>query len=127
MRMLRLFFFSAFGELQAPPIGLEYELQRFESFSVDPFGRKYSRNDAEEDGGKKDCFGTCGQGLRILKKVSKKGCALSLHMDPHQKLMGSVLGCDPSSMIRRPPRSTLFPYTTLFRLTKGHGPNTQSH
>ena len=91
MRMLRLFFFSALGELQAPPIGLEYELQRFESFSVDPFGRKYSRNDAEEDGGKKDCFGTCGQGLRILKKVSKKRCALSLHMDPHQKLMGSVL------------------------------------
>src|SRR2546430_13013102 len=24
-------------------------------------------------------------------------------------------------MIRRPPRSTLFPYTTLFRSTQGHG------
>src|SRR3712207_8485972 len=24
-------------------------------------------------------------------------------------------------MIRRPPRSTLFPYTTLFRSTSGHG------
>src|SRR3712207_8412210 len=24
-------------------------------------------------------------------------------------------------MIRRPPRSTLFPYTTLFRSTRGHG------
>ena len=55
MRMLRLFF-SIFGEFQAPPIGLEYELQRFESFSVDPFGCKYSWNDAEEDGGKKRLF-----------------------------------------------------------------------
>ena len=52
MHMLRLFF-SAFGEFQAPPIGLEYELQRFWSFSVDPYGRNYSWNDAEEDGGKK--------------------------------------------------------------------------
>src|SRR5256885_5602040 len=25
-------------------------------------------------------------------------------------------------MIRRPPRSTLFPYTTLFRSAPGHGP-----
>src|SRR3970282_2693193 len=25
-------------------------------------------------------------------------------------------------MIRRPPRSTLFPYTTLFRSTRGSGP-----
>src|SRR3712207_8661868 len=25
-------------------------------------------------------------------------------------------------MIRRPPRSTLFPYTTLFRSTRGDGP-----
>src|SRR3712207_8775046 len=25
-------------------------------------------------------------------------------------------------MIRRPPRSTLFPYTTLFRSEEGHGP-----
>ena len=39
--MLRLFF-AAFGEFQAPPRGLECELQRFESFSVDPCGRKYS-------------------------------------------------------------------------------------
>ena len=31
MRMLRVFF-SVFGECQAPPIGLEYELQRFQSF-----------------------------------------------------------------------------------------------
>ena len=46
-------FFSNFGEFQVPPIGLEYELQCFESFSVDPFGRKYSWNDAEEDRGKK--------------------------------------------------------------------------
>ena len=35
MRMFRVFF-SVFGECQAPPIGLEYELQRFRSFSVDP-------------------------------------------------------------------------------------------
>ena len=34
MRTLRLFF-SVFGEFQAPPIDLEYELQRFQSFSVD--------------------------------------------------------------------------------------------
>src|SRR2546430_8661953 len=26
-------------------------------------------------------------------------------------------------MIRRPPRSTLFPYTTLFRSTERHGPD----
>ena len=45
--------FSVFGECQAPPIGLEYEQQRFRSFSVDPYGRKYSWNDDEEDGGKK--------------------------------------------------------------------------
>src|SRR3712207_8626709 len=35
-------------------------------------------------------------------------------------------------MIRRPPRSTLFPYTTLFRSAKGpsfcsHGPSTEVH
>ena len=34
MHMLRLFF-SIFGRCQAPPIGLEYELQHFQSFSVD--------------------------------------------------------------------------------------------
>ena len=45
--MLRLFF----GEFQVPPIGLEYELLHFESFSVDPFGRKYSWNEAKEHGG----------------------------------------------------------------------------
>src|SRR5256885_12382904 len=30
-------------------------------------------------------------------------------------------------MIRRPPRSTLFPYTTLFRSATGVGGNTQAH
>ena len=44
---------TVFGEFKAPPIGLEYELQRVESFTMDPFGRKYSWNDAEEDGGEK--------------------------------------------------------------------------
>ena len=59
MLMLHLFF-SVFGEFQAPPRGLEYERQCFQFFLlVDPFGRKYSWNDAEEDGGKKDRFGTC--------------------------------------------------------------------
>src|SRR5687768_17915275 len=29
-------------------------------------------------------------------------------------------------MIRRPPRSTLFPYTTLFRSSEAHGPS-RSH
>ena len=48
--MLHLFF-PVFGEFQMPPIGLEYELQHVESFSTDPFGRKYSWNDAKEDGG----------------------------------------------------------------------------
>ena len=32
--MLRLFF-SVFGEFQTPPIGLEYELKRVESFTMD--------------------------------------------------------------------------------------------
>ena len=50
--MLRVFFF-ALGEFQAPPIGLEYELQHFESFSVDLCGRKYSWNNAKEDREKK--------------------------------------------------------------------------
>src|SRR2546426_4693417 len=30
-------------------------------------------------------------------------------------------------MIRRPPRSTLFPYTTLFRSCLCHGPRTTDH
>ena len=51
MRVRCLFFFSGFGEFQAPPRGLECELQRFESFSADPRGRKYCWNDAEEDRG----------------------------------------------------------------------------
>ena len=51
-RMLCLVF-SVFGEFRMPPRGPGYELQRFESFSVDPCGRKYSWNNAEEDGGKK--------------------------------------------------------------------------
>ena len=50
MRVLRLFF-SVFGELQAPPIGLECELQCVESFTMDPFGCKYSWSDAKEDVG----------------------------------------------------------------------------
>src|SRR5260221_6105499 len=29
-------------------------------------------------------------------------------------------------MIRRPPRSTLFPYTTLFRSSEGHQPSPQT-
>ena len=41
MCMCRLFFCSVFGEFKAPPIGLECELQRFESFSVDPSGRNF--------------------------------------------------------------------------------------
>ena len=48
LRKLRVFF-SIFGECQAPPRGLEYALQRFQSFSVDPCGCKYSWNDADED------------------------------------------------------------------------------
>ena len=64
MRMLRLFC-SIFGEFQAPPRGLECELQHFESFSVDPCGCKYSWNNTEEDREKKDHFGRCGQGLSI--------------------------------------------------------------
>ena len=55
MCMLHVFI-SVFGEYQAPPIGLKYELQRFQSFSVDLCGRKYSWNDAEEDGEKKRLF-----------------------------------------------------------------------
>ena len=61
MCMLRLFF-SVFGEIQAPAIGLEYELQHVELFLMDPFGCRHSWNNAEEDGrrGGKDCFGLCG-------------------------------------------------------------------
>ena len=39
-------FFCVFGEFQAPPIGLEYELQRVESVTVDPL----------EDAGEKRLF-----------------------------------------------------------------------
>ena len=46
-------FFSIFDELQAPPISLEYEPQRVESFTMDPFGCKYSWNDAEKNGEKR--------------------------------------------------------------------------
>ena len=49
MRKLRLFF-SVFGEFQVPPIGLEYELKHVEPFTMDPFGHKYSWNDAKEGG-----------------------------------------------------------------------------
>ena len=51
MHMLRLFF--VFGEFQAPSIGLEYVLKCVESLSMDPFGCKFSWNDAKEDGGKR--------------------------------------------------------------------------
>ena len=65
MHMLRVFF-SIFGECQVPPRGLEYELQRFQSLSVDPCGRKYSWNVPEEDGEKKVCFRPSGQPLNPL-------------------------------------------------------------
>ena len=48
---------------------LEYELQCVESFSMDPFGCKYSWNDAKEDGGKKECFGACGHDPRLAAKM----------------------------------------------------------
>ena len=41
---------------------LEYELQCVYSFSMDPFGCKYSWNYAKEDEGK-NCFDMCGHGL----------------------------------------------------------------
>ena len=44
--------FSVSGEFQVPPIGLEYEIKRIESFPMDSFGRKYSWNDSKEDGAK---------------------------------------------------------------------------
>ena len=68
MCMLRLFF-SIFGEFQVPPIGLEYELQHFWSFWVDPYGSKYSWKNAEEDGGKKDRFRMCGWAHISLVRV----------------------------------------------------------
>ena len=46
-------FFSDFSEFQAPAMGLEHKLHRVESFTMDPFGRKYSWKDAEENEGKK--------------------------------------------------------------------------
>ena len=60
MHMLRVFF-SVFGECQVPPLGLECERQHFRLFSVDLYGRNYSWNDAEEDGGKKDNLHPCGR------------------------------------------------------------------
>ena len=39
--------------IQVAAIGLEYELQHVESFTMDPFRCKYSWNDAEEDGEKR--------------------------------------------------------------------------
>ena len=53
MRILCLFFYVS-GEFQAPPIGLEYELLRVESFTMDLFGCKYSW--MMEDGGEKSLF-----------------------------------------------------------------------
>ena len=56
MHMLRLFF-SVFCEFQVPPMGLEYELKRVESFTMDPFGCSYSWNDAKEDVGERKIVG----------------------------------------------------------------------
>ena len=64
MHMLRLFF-SVFGEFQAPPIALEYELQPLELFTIDPFRQCQGRR------GKKDRFGTCGQGLSVSMSENK--------------------------------------------------------
>ena len=52
-------------------MGLEYELKRVESFTLDPFGCKYSWNNAKEDGRNEDGFGTCGHGLKVLWSYSK--------------------------------------------------------
>ena len=60
MRMLRVFF-SVFGECQAPPIGLEYELQRFQCFQwicVDTNILKTIMRKVEQ---KKDNFRPCGR------------------------------------------------------------------
>ena len=54
-----------FGWISSATYRIEYELQRVESFTMNPFGHKYSWNDAKEAGGKKDCFSTCGHGLRV--------------------------------------------------------------
>ena len=67
MCMLRLLF-SSFGEIEVLPIGLEYELKPVELFTMDPC--KYSWNDAKEDGGEKDRFGTCGHVLSAVHVVS---------------------------------------------------------
>ena len=53
-KILSLLGIQVFGEFQAPPIGLEYELKHVKAFTMDPFGCKYSLNDAKEDGGKMD-------------------------------------------------------------------------
>ena len=55
MCTLRLFF-SVFGEFEAPPIGLQYELQLVELLKMDQFRCRYSRNNAKEYGGEKDRF-----------------------------------------------------------------------
>ena len=61
----------------AAPIGfwgngwicLEYEPKRVESFTMDPFGHKYSWNDAKEDEGKKGCFAMHGHSLNLLSAL----------------------------------------------------------
>ena len=44
---------SPFWWISSVTYKLEYELKCVESFTMDPLGRKYSWNDAEEDGGKR--------------------------------------------------------------------------
>ena len=62
MHLLHLFF-SIFGEFQAPPIAVEYDLQCIEPFTMDLSGRKYSWSDAEENGGGNDRCGMCEHDL----------------------------------------------------------------
>ena len=39
---------------------------------MDPFGRRYPLNTAREDGGRKDCSGTCGYGLKFKEAQFEK-------------------------------------------------------
>ena len=90
MRMLRLFF-SVFGEFRTLPIVLGYELQRFRSFSVDPYGRRYSWNDAEEDRGKKIVFPYVWRSPKLVHAASGLDKECRYEKDRIRASFGSML------------------------------------
>ena len=104
MCMLCLFF-SIFSGFQVPPIGLEYELKRVESFTVDPWMKIFLEWCQVNRGGK-DCFGTCGHGLKPCLCVAKI-VIFQYDSDYYNKLEIPVLG----QLYHVLTKITLFPKT----------------